>query len=171
MTTRATIAGDRRELTGTHALAIFAAFFGVVFAVNGFMAYAALSTFSGSDGDDAYRRGLTYNATVADALSQDQLGWTSRVEQLPGVLKVTVTDRKGQPVEHLTVSGSLGRPSTNHWDRSVQFHESGAGVYLAPLANAAAGNWIVDLTAKSQVASGHTDVFRLKERLWRKPME
>ncbi len=49
-----------RPLTGRRTLGIAAACFGVIFAVNGYMAYSAVSTFTGETEASPYEHGLAY---------------------------------------------------------------------------------------------------------------
>ena len=162
--------GPRHPISGRHVLAAMMAFFGVVFAVNGVMAYSALSTFSGLDGDDAYRRGLAYNATVAEAEQQERLGWTASLQLQPDVLRVRISNKAGQPATHLSVSGMLGRPATDRQDQPMSFLEVGPGIYEAPSGHAGPGSWIASILAVSQ-NDGGAGAFRLKERLWLIPKQ
>ncbi len=52
-------------LTGRHVLLIFLAFFGSIFAVNGWFLYSALSTHTGVVAVEPYRKGLAYNERIA----------------------------------------------------------------------------------------------------------
>lgn len=79
-------------LNGYHIFAAFAAFFGVVFAVNGIMVFMALSSWSGLSTDHPYERGLRYNKTLEAMAQRDALGWQETIvftqpsaEPLPAV--------------------------------------------------------------------------------------
>lgn len=63
------------SINGKHVLLEFAACFGVVFAVNGFFVYQALSTSPGEQSGASYEAGLHYNGTLAAERAQDALGW------------------------------------------------------------------------------------------------
>ena len=69
----------QRGLRGTHVLLVFLGFFTTIFLVNGIMVYAALSTFGGLETADAYRKGLAYNARIAEGQAQAQRGWRDSV--------------------------------------------------------------------------------------------
>ena len=69
-----------RRLTGRQVLWILVAAFGVVFAVNGMMAWLAEKSFPGLVSNDAYREGLEYNRTIAARQAQAALGWQADVE-------------------------------------------------------------------------------------------
>ena len=68
------------RLTGKHVLIILLSVFGVVFAVNGFMAYSALRTISGVQRGATYEAGLRYNATLAEQRAQEALHWAHTSE-------------------------------------------------------------------------------------------
>lgn len=81
----------------------------VVVVVNGFMAFYAISTFTGLTTGQAYDRGRAYNSVLEEAARQDALGWTARVRLDDGHIKLSVTDRAGAPVLGL-VEAYLQRP-------------------------------------------------------------
>jgi nitrogen fixation protein FixH len=66
------MSGRKRELTGGKVLAIFVGAFGVIIAVNLFMAYSALSTFPGLEVQNSYVASQGFNARLA---KQRALGW------------------------------------------------------------------------------------------------
>ena len=171
MTQAAQFLSKARRLSGKHVLAVFVAMFGTIFAVNGYMAYMAISTFSGVDGEDSYRRGLDYNTTIAAASQQEALGWTANVAALPQRqgLELVVTDKSGLPMTGQTVHGVIARPSTNRFDRAVTLLETAPGHYqttfVSPLET---GNWIADLTVTSPISAREATHFQLRQRLWLK---
>jgi nitrogen fixation protein FixH len=73
----------QRGLRGAHVLLVFLGFFATIFLVNGIMVYAALSTFGGLEIADAYRKGLAYNARIAEGQAQAQRGWRDSVSYVP----------------------------------------------------------------------------------------
>lgn len=81
----------------------------VVVVVNGFMAYTAISSFTGLTTGQAYDRGRAYNHVLAEAARQDALGWTARVRLAGGRITLAVTDREGRPVQGV-VEAYLQRP-------------------------------------------------------------
>ena len=160
-----------RPLTGRRFFLILASCFAVVFVVNGVMAYLALSTFSGLDGDDSYRAGLNYNQTIAHAEQQSALGWSVNIAGEPARrgLALQVLDKGGSPVAGLTVTGTLGRPSTDRFDTPIAFKESEPGRYLAALSTPAeAGTWVVSLAATPSADGGKSAFYQIKQRLWLK---
>ena len=84
-----------RKLTGWHVLAIFVGGFGIIFAVNFFMAYSAVSTFPGMEVSSSYADSQTFDER-RDA--QEALGWNASV-QIPGdgTLVLHLVDDEGRP--------------------------------------------------------------------------
>jgi nitrogen fixation protein FixH len=158
-----------RSLSGRHVLWVFIAFFGTIFAVNGVLVYSALTTFSGLDGEDAYRRGLAYNAILAEAQQQQQLGWSVKAQLVPGRISIKLMDSATEPVERARVVGTLGRPSVDRWDRQIELFETTPGTYEAIVGALQSGYWIASLTATRPIEVGKSESFRMKERLWLKP--
>lgn len=157
-----------RRIEGRHVLFILMTFFGIMFAVNGAFVYFALSTFGGVDTDDAYRKGLAYNATIAEADAQAARGWKPQLayDETSGTLTLKVADEAGRPIAGLDVEGKLSRPATDALDRPLGgFEEHAGGVYSGRIDNLDRGAWIADLVLKS--SDGNP--FRLRERLWLKP--
>ena len=138
-----------KPLTGKHVLIILLSAFGVVFAVNGYMAYSAIHTHSGEQRGATYEAGLHYNATLAEQRAQDELHWSHKSEALLGSrLAVTVADANGAPVAGLAIEGWLERPASNRADRKLTFKEVVAGRYEASDASPEAGAWILTFTAQ-----------------------
>src|SRR5690606_15078373 len=54
---------------------LFVAALGLVVAVNGVLISYAVGSFSGLDTAQPYERGLDYNATLAAARAQEEMGW------------------------------------------------------------------------------------------------
>ncbi len=68
--------GHRRAFTGWHMLAVMVAFFGVIVAVNLFMASRAVGSFSGTVVPNSYVASQHYNDWLAEGRRQAALGWT-----------------------------------------------------------------------------------------------
>ena len=116
----------------------------LVVVVNGFMAYTALSTFTGVTTGRSYDRGRSYNQVLAEAARQDALGWTARVALEGKVLTVTVADREGLPVGG-RVEGVLHRPLEGA-ELRLDFAVAGPGRFIAFAEPSAAGQWDARLT-------------------------
>jgi nitrogen fixation protein FixH len=159
-----------RRLTGKHVLFILLASFGIVFAVNGYFAYSAISTLPGEERGATYEAGLRYNTTLADQRAQDELHWTHKSQLLPGSrLAVTLADANGAPVPGLTVEGWLERPASERADRKLTFKEVEAGRYEATAQDTGAGAWVLAFLAQKPRPGASPAVYRAKERLWIAP--
>ena len=157
-----------RKIDGRHVLAMFIAFFAVMMAANGVFVYFALSTFGGLQTEDAYRKGLGYNATLGEATAQASLGWQPALslDAATGTLTLKVADTAGKPVTGLKVTGMLMRPVTNTSDRRLDsFEEQAGGVYVEHIDGLEPGTWVADLVMQWQTGIP----FKMRERLWLPP--
>lgn len=158
-------------IQGWHVLAGMVAFFGVIFAVNGFFLASALSTHTGIVSKQPYRKGLDYNRRIAADARQQKLGWRHDIALAPDRRSVAVTlaDRNGRPVTGLHVEGFIGRPSTEQHDVRVALREVTPGRYTADIAALAPGNWLIQFAAQRATSAGTETAYRLRKRLWLKP--
>jgi nitrogen fixation protein FixH len=159
MTTQAASA----PMTGKHVLTILASFFGVVFAVNGFFIYSALSTRPGEESGASYEAGLRYNAILAAERAQRALGWRHELSQDGAALSISLKDGSGAPVKGLILTAEIERPAARD-SRPLHFKEAEDGVYAAPL-QAERGSWVLSLSAQTS-ASASKSLYRLKQRIW-----
>lgn len=154
------------RITGWHILGALVAFFGVIITVNVIFLYYAVTTFSGIETEDAYRKGVAYNARLEEARQLDRLGWQGRITATKeGRIEFTLLKDDGAPVRGVDVEGRIGRPSTDRFDADLVFTDIGSGRYVADKAGLAPGNWIVSLEA-SDPLDKTAPRFRIKERLW-----
>lgn len=153
-------------IQGRHVLLGLAAFFGVMFAVNGVFTYYAVSTFGGGDTVDPYRKGLNYNDAIDAARRQAELGWLSNVTYaLDGSeLSVRLTDGSGEAVSGLRLGATLGRPATDEDDIALTFDETSPGRYVADV-RLAPGQWVLSVASQDQARGGEV-LYRLKQRIW-----
>lgn len=135
---------------------IFVACFGVVLAVNGTLAYFATTTFTGLSTDNAYEKGRLYNQNLALAKAQDAMGWSVDSKIVPAStldaakvdIAITYRDRDGKPVDGLTVTAAMVRPTIAGYDHeeplpALDRPGTYGGVFALPLA----GVWDVDVAA------------------------
>jgi nitrogen fixation protein FixH len=140
----------------------------VVFAVNGYFLFAALSTHSGVIANEPYRKGLDYNARIAADERQAELGWRDSVSVTKGgSVSVTMHDRAAEPLSGLVISGFIGRPSTVQHDHAFRLTEQERGRYAANVGALESGNWIIAIEVR---ASGDDaePAYRARRRLWLK---
>ncbi len=157
-----------QPLTGRHVLVALLTFFGVIFAVNGYFLYAALSTHTGVVSVEPYRKGLAYNERIAADERQSKLGWTADIVALrDGVVTLSLQDASGRPLSGQRVTGTVGRPSTNAFDRGLDLREINPGQYQSTLQPLLPGGWIAQIEIRS---TGTADtLFRIRRRLWLTP--
>ncbi len=140
-----------RPLTGWGALWIAIACFGVVFAVNGWMAYCAISTFRGDADPSPYEHGLAYENDILAAKAQAALAWNvsehfARDGEGEATIEVRMLDAAGVPVTGLAVKTSFDSPADVKLDQALVLTETAPGVYSGRLREAR-GQWDVDLEA------------------------
>lgn len=137
-----------RPFTGRHMAVIMAAFFGVVIAVNLFMARMAGSSFTGVVVENSYVASQHYNRWLAEARAGERLGWHAAARrEADGHLVIALT---GVPAG-AAVSADARHPLGRAPDRVLRFVPSG-GLYrsVAPLP---AGRWRVRIEVR---AAGHS---------------
>lgn len=134
----------RRELTGAKVFAITASAFGLIIAVNVFMAYKAVSTFPGLEVANSY---VASQAFDAERNAQKALGWTLEHGYADGRLTLAFRDTAGAPVEAQALTALVGRTTEAAQDVTPVFTYS-SGVFSAPVA-LAPGKWMILLEAKA----------------------
>jgi nitrogen fixation protein FixH len=154
-----------RILTGRAVLQWLVAFFGIVFAVNGVLVRAAISTFGGVESTSSYKAGLQFGHEVAVAERQDSLHWQvsgklTRDGAGQAVLDVTARDAQGALLAGLTADARLAHPADERLDHAIPVRPLTAGVFHGS-AQAQPGQWdlIVDLYR------GDKRVFRSRSRV------
>jgi nitrogen fixation protein FixH len=154
-----------RELTGGKVLLWLLAFFAVVFAVNGVMVRAAISTFGGVETLSSYQAGQQFEQEVARIKQQDSLHWQvngalTREGAGDAALDVTARDAQGKPLSGLTAQARLAHPADDRLDRVIPVRSVADGVFHGQAA-AQPGQWelIVDLYR------GQQRVFRSRSRV------
>lgn len=129
---------------------IFVAGMLVVILVNGVLVYFALGTWTGIETEDHYRKGLAYNQALAAARIQDERGWQvsmafdpapTNAEEHRGRLTITMSDRDGLPLDGLTVTVSLIRPTHEGYDFNLTLKQTGRGIYSSSIAVPLPGQW------------------------------
>lgn len=158
-------ARSAQVIEGRHVLLGLIAFFGVMVLANAVFLYFAVSTFSGDDTSNAYRKGLRYNQTLEAAKRQAERGWQTELayDDKAGRLTLKVLDGAATPITGLYVGAKLERPATDREDRRIVLKESGDGVYAATI-DLAPGQWVVDIASRREGEDGDS-AYRLKQRL------
>ncbi|TVR98669.1 MAG: hypothetical protein EA406_06090 [Rhodospirillales bacterium] len=150
---------------------IFVGGMAVVIAVNGVMAYAAVTTFSGVHTRDHYRKGLAYNEALVATAAQEARGWRVAVTFTPGdgdngglgTLQAAFTDADGHPLPDLAVTAELIRPTHAGHDRALALVHQGQGRYASRTELPLPGQWDVRIHA-SQGQDHHQEMTRFHIR-------
>lgn len=154
-----------RELTGFGVLMWLVGFFAVIFAINGFMADAAISTFAGLDTPSSYKAGKMFEHEVAVAHAQAERHWhvTGRLVHVApdnARLSVTVRDDNGLPPAGIVMTAQLEHPADAKRDRTIPMRETAPGEFSGT-AQADPGLWDLDIN----VSRNGERLFRSRNRL------
>ena len=169
MSRATTVREERRAgLQGWHVLAILVAFFGSIFAVNGYFIFTSLATHSGVVSEEPYRKGLGYNQRIAADDRQTALRWQVDLDvKATGAVKLALVDASGKPIVNKRVSLQVGRPSTRSFDRTIALTETTPGTYAGTSQVFSSGNWVAD--AEVEDSQNQEPSYRIRRRLWLTP--
>ncbi len=162
------------ELKGWHVLLMLLAFFGAVIAVDVGMAIKAYATFPGEVSATPFEDGLRFNGALARRDEERSLGWRARVQATVlgagntnnsgrVLIRITVDDRAGRPVQGLKLAARLERPATETGRLRPRFTETRAGVYEATAPDTP-GAWDLTLTGADRTGRAFDAESRL---VWR----
>ncbi|RVU07793.1 hypothetical protein EOE18_01565 [Novosphingobium umbonatum] len=130
------------RFTGWHFTFILVAFFGVVIAVNVYMATLASGTFSGVVVENSYVASQDYNRWLDEAAREKALGWHASVTRMvDGRVQVRMSGSEKAPLPaKARLSGEAWHPLGQEADRAVSFRQQADGSYVSfdPLP---AGRW------------------------------
>ncbi|WP_169568400.1 FixH family protein [Sneathiella limimaris] len=156
-----------KKLEGRHVLFILIGFFTFMLIANGFFVYFALTSFSGLTTEDAYKKGLNYNAELATQREQLTRGWTPRVDIVAAgnnqvSISLALEDANGRAVDIRSVQGILVRPTVEGQDVVLEFNRNGDRL-VAESVVSAPGNWDMKLYAD---AGNYEKAYHIEKRLW-----
>ena len=147
------------QITGWHVLIGMVAFFGFVIAVDTLFIVKAYRSFSGQVASNPYEAGLAFNRTLAQRQREAELGWNAVIERpAPGIVALRMTDKAGQPLSALSLTGTLDRPATEAGRQVLNFKPTGDGWYQATAR--LDGAWDLRATARDA-----RDKFEIESRL------
>ena len=149
----------RRKFTGWHMTMILVAFFGVVIAVNFFMARMAVGTFGGTVVDNSYVASQNYNRWLAAAARQDRLGWTVKASLTAERFVTIDVHQDGGPLPGAAAVGNAQHPLGQADDIELEF-EPQTGGRLISTETLPAGRWNVQISVRRGA-----DIYRLTETL------
>lgn len=156
-----------KPLTGRHVALMLAAFFGLMFAVNGAFVYFALGSFSGVSEDDAYKRGLAYNDEIDFRARQLARGWRpdlifKQTAAAEGTLILSILGADGEALPELEVVATIRRPVIEGTDQKLPLVYD-AENYSANVVLPSAGQWDISILAHG---GGYEEPYRLDKRIW-----
>lgn len=126
----------------------FVLFFVVIAIVNAVFVYLATSTQTGVVTENAYQKGLNYNATLDQAAAAEALGWRGSVALSPEhELHFTLHNENGAPIHGAAVTAWFVRPTAAGHDFSVTLNAGDAGTYHQAIAFPLEGVWDVTFVA------------------------
>ena len=122
----------------------------VVVAVNGVLAWAALSSFPGNAVADDFGTSNRYNHILAQAELQAALGWSVTTSMDAGRPVLTLTAKDGTPLDGAAIMSVTQRPLGLPQTVTQHFQAIGPGRYRADIALAQPGNWDMMVRVASQ---------------------
>lgn len=129
----------KRAFTGRDMAAVLIAGFGVVIAVNLFMATLAVGGFSGVVVENSYVASQRFNTWLDEARKQRTLGWSAKARRLSGGRIAIATEAvpAGALVSAM-LRRPLGKPDTQH----LAFEQTAPGRFVS-VGSVAPGRWII----------------------------
>ncbi len=124
------------------------AFFVVIAILDGIFVYLATSTHTGVVTEHAYKEGLAYNDTIAEAEKQATYGWSGRIGYASvarageGLLSFGL-EAGEQQISGAQVYAVISRPTHDGQDFKVTLSENAPGVYAEVVRFPALGQWDV----------------------------
>jgi len=148
------MSGAAKPLSGKRVFLYFFLFFGMIVAVNAVFITNALKTHSGVVIENAYERGIDYNATIEAARSQPDI--ESSVSYEDGFLRIVL------PIEEATVTAKMFRAVRDGYDFDVELKHVGGGIYEAPLELSLAGAWSAHIKATWNNNQNQNETFQTR---------
>ena len=137
--------GTKGPFTGKHMLMVMVGGFGIVIAVNFYMASLAVGGFHGIVVENSYVASQKFNDWIDEAEADKALGWDATVERgADGFVTVTTA---GVP-EGASLTAELRRPLGEREYASLGFAPNGDGTYRSTIP-VEPGRWTMRLTIKA----------------------
>ena len=126
------------------------------------MAYYAIHTLPGVVTDNAYEKGLAYNAAIEAGSKAAALGWSGAIttsQDKDGKTRVVfvLRDKNGNPLNDAKAHVYAVRPTTSGLDKDTDMQVKGNGRYEANLALAERGVWDLRVSATRGTDNYQTD--------------
>jgi nitrogen fixation protein FixH len=123
----------------------FVAAFMVVIAANAVMIWFASSTHLGVVRDDAYQRGLHYNAVLHQQKAGEALGWNITDAMTKDGLRIHLVDAQNHPIHDAHVTALWVRPLGDASSRTESLNHQGQGMYTMQTDSLKRGQWELHL--------------------------
>jgi nitrogen fixation protein FixH len=136
---------EQSRFTGWHALGIFVAGFGIVIAVNLYMAREALATFGGLVVENSYVASQDFNHWLDEAKQSKELGWKAHVT-VPADRRVTIA-LEGAPAGAV-LTGEAWHPLGTMADVPLTFVAQKDGTFVSK-EQLPVGRWALRLEARA----------------------
>lgn len=147
------------KFTGWHMTAILVSFFGIVMAVNFYMARMALGTFGGTVVDNSYVASQNYNRWLAEGDKQNRLGWTVKAGLTTDRFVVIDVQKEGQPLQAATAVGDALHPLGRAVDMPLAFKTTADGKLKSTKA-LPVGRWNVQISLRQSA-----NIYKFVEQL------
>jgi nitrogen fixation protein FixH len=146
--------------TGWHMAAVIVLFFGTIISVNVYMAYNAVTTWSGFVVENTYVASQQFNGKVEEARALAATGVTGRLAVTADTIRYEISGPGGQPVAADRLVLNFKRPVGERQDFTVEPKPSGTGIFILRR-EVLPGHWIVAATAERDGAR----ILHLAERI------
>ncbi len=157
----ATLSKQARPRTGWNWFPwIMMAMIGVTIGANVVLIVFAGQTFPGAVEQNAFDRGNHYNAIMAAAEKQGDLGWHVVIKVEGDRLRVALSDRDGVPLGEVTGTVALHRPVGTETVEKTTLVAEADGVYRTADPVPGRGQWDLDL-----VVTRGSDQYRISKRV------
>ncbi|WP_117194439.1 FixH family protein [Rhizobium terrae] len=132
--------------TGWHMAAVMVLFFGTIISVNIYMAYNAVTSWSGLVADNTYIASQQFNSKAAEARALTATGVTGKLTAIGSTVRYEISHPKDGPVTADSLVLTFKRPVGEHQDFELDLKPAGKGVFSATH-ELLPGHWIVDASA------------------------
>ena len=132
--------------TGWHMVGVLVLFFGTIISVNFYMAYNAVTSWSGLVAENTYVASQQFNGKAAEARTLTATGITGRITANGSDIRYEVFHPKNGPVAADGLTLKFKRPVGEHQDFELDLVPVGQGIFVATH-EILPGQWIVDASA------------------------
>ncbi len=126
----------------------FVLFFAVFIILDSIFVYIAITSQTGVVTDKAYEKGLAYDSLLEESRLQKELGVQHEVSYDAPLLKLSLKDRDGHPIEAAKVTAKMIRPVQAGYDFELILTPVDSGVYAAELHVPLSGLWTAKMEAQ-----------------------